>query len=88
MIISATDCRLITMPRFINSQNVAKPEASFGGGDWGAVAPPPKEKEKKKKKKEKKKKEKKREKRENERRELWMTSNYYIWSVVFFQIFQ
>ena len=61
MIISATDCRLITMPRFINSQNVAKPEASFKGA--GGPSPPLPRKKKKRKKERKKKKEKKKRKK-------------------------
>ena len=48
----------------------------------GGPSPPPPRKKKKEKKKEKeenkKKKKKKKKKREKERRELWITSNYYI----------
>ena len=55
---------------------------SFEGG-WGAVALKKKEKNKEKKEKEKKKK-----KRKEERRELWITSNYYInYEVLFFSNF-
>ena len=46
-----------------------------GGGGWKAVASPRKKKKKTEKKRKKKNKEKKSEK---ERRELWITSNYYI----------
>ena len=61
----------------------SKTGASFEGG-CGAVAPPPPEEKEKRKKKAKKKNEKKRQERKKKRREQWITSNYYIWSDVFY----